>query len=64
MKFWKVLVMMAIQPLRTAGELKKAEDSNSTGKDDAQGIAMIFAADLLEAIVYDKALPKAPENLR
>lgn len=61
---WKTILRWAMPMLRAAGEDKKAEDENSTGKDDAQGIAMVFAADLIEAIVTNKPLPKAPKELR
>lgn len=61
---WKTILRWTMPMLRMAGEDKKNEDSNSTGKDDAQGIAMVFAADLVEAIVLNKPLPKAPDVLR
>ncbi len=62
--FWKVLAKMAAPLLYAAGEAKKAEDENTTGKDDAAGASLIYAADLLDALVDDKTLPKAPEVLR
>lgn len=61
---WKFFAKMGALYLRQAGEAKKAEDSNTTGKDDIQGVAMVFAADLIEALVSDKPLPKAPTELR
>ena len=63
-KFWVVLVKMAMPLLRAAGIDKQNEDSNTTGKDDAIGISLVYAADLLDAIVSDKPLPKAPDVLR
>ena len=62
--FWKVLVRMALPLLRSAGEAKKAEDENTTGKDDATGASLVYAADLLDALLGNKELPKAPEVLR
>lgn len=62
--FWKILIASLLPTLRVIGEMKKAEDSNTTGKDDAQGAAFVFAADLLEALASGKELPKAPEVLR
>jgi len=61
---WKFFAKMASLYLRQAGEAKKAEDSNMTGKDDIIGASMVYAADLIDAIVDDKPLPKAPEVLR
>ena len=57
---WKILLLAGLGLLRQAGELKKAEDENTTGKDDAQGVTMVFAADLVEALAKGKALPKIP----
>ena len=62
--YWKILVKMALPLLRSAGEEKKAEDENTTGKDDAIGVSLIYAADLLEALVSNKELPKAPKELK
>jgi hypothetical protein len=62
--YWKILINMALPLLRAAGEAKQAEDENTTGKDDLIGLAMVFAADLLDAIVKDKPLPKAPKALQ
>ena len=64
MKTWKIIANIALPLLRGAGEAKKAEDANNTGKDDAQGVGLVFAADLIEAILNDKKLPTAPAELR
>lgn len=61
---WRTLVRMLVPLLRMAGEGKKAEDTNTTGRDDAIGVSLVYAADLLDAIVTDKTLPKAPTALR
>jgi hypothetical protein len=61
---WKFFIKMAIPMIRQAGEDKKAEDENKTGKDDMIGAALVFAADLLEAILKDKPLPKAPPEFK
>lgn len=61
---WKIFIKMAIPLLRAAGEAKKAEDDNNVGKDDIVGVSMVYAADLLDALVSDKALPKAPGVLK
>jgi hypothetical protein len=56
---------MCLPLLRQAGESKKAEDENSTGKDDLIGTSLVYAADLLDAILADKPkLPKAPDVLK
>ena len=62
--YWKILVRMAVPFIRSAGEAKKAEDSNTTGKDDLIGVSLVYAADLLESLATDKPLPKAPEALK
>lgn len=62
--WWKVIAKMALPLVRTAGEEKKAEDENNTGKDDAIGVSLVYAADLLEALISDKPLPKAPTILK
>lgn len=61
---WKTILKWVMPMLRMAGEEKKAEDENTTGRDDAIGISMVYAADLVEAIVTNKPLPKAPSVLR
>ena len=62
---WKMFIRMALPMLRMAGESKKAEDDNSTGRDDLIGVSLVYAADLLDAILADKPkLPKAPEALK
>jgi hypothetical protein len=64
MKWWKILANMAIPAIHGAGEAKRAEDANDTGTDDAIGISLEYAADLLNALVNNKPLPKAPDVLR
>ncbi len=50
--------------IRMAGESKIAEDSNKSGRDDLIGVSLVYAADLLDAIISDKQnLPKAPKDL-
>jgi hypothetical protein len=61
---WKMLVKLIVPMIRLAGEGKKAEDANTTGKDDLIGVSLVYAADLLDAVVGDKELPKAPAALR
>ena len=61
---WRILVKWALPMLRMAGESKKAEDGNSEGRDDLIGVSLIYAADLLDAILSDKPnIPKAPQIL-
>jgi hypothetical protein len=60
---WKIFIRMALPMLRIAGENKKAEDENTTGKDDLIGISLIYAADLLDALLSNKEIPKAPKVL-
>lgn len=62
--FWKVLLKMATPLLRAAGEAKKSEDENTTGKDDAIGQSLVYIADLSDAIILNKPLPTAPDVLR
>jgi len=62
--WWKTIVRMALPLLRSAGEAKKAEDDNTTGTDDAIGVSLVYAADLLDALVSGKTLPKAPSILK
>jgi hypothetical protein len=62
--FWVILIQMALPMLRAAGVQKKAEDGNDTGKDDAIGVSLIYAADLLESLVTNQPLPKAPDALK
>lgn len=64
MKIWKGLLKALLPMIREIGEQKKAEDENTTGLDDAQGVAFVFAADLLEALATGKQLPKAPDVLK
>jgi hypothetical protein len=62
---WKFFVRMCLPLLRQAGESKKAEDENTTGKDDMIGTSLVYAADLLDAILADKPkMPKVPEALK
>ena len=62
---WKFWVRMALPFLRNAGEDFKAKDENSTGRDDLIGTSLVYAADLLDAILADKTtLPKAPSVLK
>lgn len=61
---WKFFARMAALYLRSAGEQYIAKDENSTGKDDATGVSLVYAANLIDALVTDKPLPKAPEVLR
>jgi hypothetical protein len=62
---WKMWLRMVLPMLRMAGESKKAEDENTTGKDDLIGTSLVYAADLLDAILADKPkLPKVPDALK
>lgn len=62
---WKMFVRMVLPMLRMAGESKKAEDENTTGKDDMIGTSLVYAADLLDAILADKPkMPKVPDALK
>lgn len=62
---WKWIVMSILPMLRMAGMAKRNEDDNNTGKDDLIGVSLIYAADLLEAILSDKqTLPKVPDALK
>lgn len=60
---WKYFARMAIPMIESAGEAKQAEDENSTGRDDLIGISLVYAAQLLQAIVSGKEIPKAPKVL-
>lgn len=54
---------MAIPAITGAGEMKKAEDENTTGKDDAIGVSLVFVADLLNALINGKPIPSVPDAL-
>jgi hypothetical protein len=62
--YWKILARMAVPFIRSAGEAKKAEDENNTGRDDLIGVSLVYAADLLESLVANRDVPKAPQSLR
>lgn len=64
MKIWKVFLKVLLPLIHEIGEQKKAEDENTTGRDDIEGAAFVFAADLLEALATGKKLPKAPDALK
>lgn len=61
---WKMWTQMAIPALRNAGLAKKNEDANNTGKDDIIGSTLVYVADLLDALISDSELPKAPAFLK
>lgn len=61
---WKTILKLVLPMIEAAGEDKKAEDENDTGKDDAIGVSLVYAAQLLRAILTNKDLPKAPKELR
>lgn len=62
--YWKTLVRIVVPLIRAAGEAKKVEDENTTGKDDLAGISLVYAADLLESLLTGTNAPKAPKELR
>lgn len=62
-KWWRILANMAIPAVRGAGEAKKAEDANTTGKDDIIGICLVFCSELLDALVNGKPIPPVPEAI-
>ncbi len=62
---WKTFARMAVPFIRAAGESKKNEDADNTGRDDMIGSSLVYAADLLDAILADKpTLPKVPKHLQ
>jgi len=61
---WKTLLTFLLPMLEMAGIEYKNRDENDTGKDDAIGASLVYAAQLLKAILTGKDLPKAPEVLR
>lgn len=60
---WKYFAKMAIPMIEAAGEAKKAEDENTTGRDDLIGSGLVYAAQILQAIISGKEIPKAPAVL-
>jgi hypothetical protein len=65
MKFdWKLILLMALPMLEAAGQAKVNEDENDTGKDDAIGQSMLYAAKLIKALALGSELPKAPKVLQ
>lgn len=61
---WKFFVKAALPWIHMAAESFKNQDDNTTGKDDLIGISLDYAANLIEAVISDKPLPKAPEALK
>lgn len=55
---------MALPFIRIAGEEYRDQDTNETGRDDLIGSTLIYVAALLEAVLTDGQLPKAPAGLR
>jgi hypothetical protein len=60
---WKMLLLLTIPMIALAGEQKKREDENETGKDDWTGLCLVFIADFLKAVINDKPLPAMPTAL-
>lgn len=64
MRSWKFFAKMAVPCIRSAGEMRKAEDPDNVGTDDVIGTSLVYVADLLESLINDgKNLPKAPAIL-
>lgn len=61
---WQFFVRMALPMVRMAGEEYKNRDSNSVGKDDLIGVSLTYAADIIEAVISDKPVPKVPQALK
>lgn len=61
---WKFFVKMAIPMIENAGEMYIGKDDNDTGRDDLIGQSLVYVAKLLNAIINDKELPKAPAALK
>lgn len=61
---WKSFARIGSGYLRSAGEEYKLQDANNTGRDDLIGVSLTYAADLLDAILGNKEIPKAPAELR
>lgn len=61
---WKLILLMALPMLEAAGQAKVDEDANDTGKDDAIGQSMLYAAKLVKALALGSELPKAPKALQ
>lgn len=65
MKFdWKLILIMALPMLEAAGHAKVNEDADDTGKDDAIGESMLYAAKLVKALALGTELPKVPASLK
>lgn len=64
--YWKIIVRMAVPLIRAAGEAKKAEDPNTSGKDDLIGMGLVFLADFAEWLIAggEGPAPKAPAVIR
>ena len=61
---WKSIVRLVIPFIRMAGEDYKNKDANTTGKDDIIGVSLVYAADILESAISDKAPPAVPALLK
>lgn len=60
---FRMLLGFVLPMIRQAGEMYKAQDSNDTGQDDMIGASLIYAADILHAVVNHNPVPRAPEVL-
>lgn len=61
---WKFFAEIGVMYLRKGAKYWRKKDANNTGKDDALGVALDYAADLVDAVLEEKELPKAPAELR
>ena len=63
---WKFFVRAAVPFVRMAAEQFKNQDADSVGKDDLIGVALSFAADILDWALSDNPgpAPKAPSALK
>jgi hypothetical protein len=61
---WKTLLTFALPMIEAAGQERIDRDENDTGRDDIEGVSLVYAAKLLKALLSGKTPPKAPDALR
>lgn len=61
---WKTFFKYIAPMIETAGQEMIDADDNDYGKDDIQGVGIVYAVKILRAIVGGKSIPKAPDILK
>lgn len=61
---WKTILKWILPMIEVAGQEMIDADDNDYGKDDIQGVGIVYAVKILKAIVGGKPVPKAPAILK